>query len=126
MCAAMDHIRLQNLVFYGYHGVHPEERTRGKRFFLDVDLGLDLRSAGRADDLAAAVDYAQVYRVVREVNEGRQFTLLEGLAEEIAARLLAEFPAAEVTVRARKADVSVGGALDGVEVEVHRARGEAG
>ncbi len=48
----MDKISLNRMTFYGYHGVIPEERTLGQRFIVDVDLLLDLKSAGRSDDLA--------------------------------------------------------------------------
>ena len=117
-----DRIRLVNMSFYGYHGVLTEERRMGRKFYIDIELALDLSVAGRSDDLTRTVDYAQVYAMVREIEAGKQYLLLEALAEDIAQRLLERFPAREVVVRARKTEVPVGGVMDYVEVEITRAR----
>ncbi|HUT73335.1 MAG TPA: dihydroneopterin aldolase [Armatimonadota bacterium] len=117
-----DRIRLVNMSFYGYHGVHSEERRMGRKFYIDVELALDLGPAGRADDLSRTVDYAQVYALIREIEAAKQYALLEALAEDIARRLLERFPAQEVVVRARKSEVPVGGVMDYVEVEITRHR----
>ena len=34
----MDKIILNNLGFYGYHGVLSEEKSLGQKFFIDVEL----------------------------------------------------------------------------------------
>ena len=119
---AADRIRLINMSFYGYHGVHSEERRMGKKFYIDVELALDLSAAGRSDDLTKTVDYAEVYALIREIESARQYSLLEALAEDIAQRLLERFPAHEVVVRTRKTEVPVGGVMDYVEVEITRKR----
>ncbi len=121
---ADDHIRLVNMAFYGHHGVDAEERRLGQQFFVDLDLALDLRAAGRQDDLAATVDYARVYQVVAEVEQARSCRLIEALAEGIAEAVLAQFPVAAVTVRVRKPGAPLGGVLDHVEVEITRSRTE--
>ena len=46
-----DEILLEGMRFYAYHGVNPEERALGQRFTVDVVLAVDLRRAGRSDDL---------------------------------------------------------------------------
>lgn len=117
-----DRIRLMNMSFYGYHGVHSDERAMGKKFFMDVEMTVDLQPAGQADDLAQTVDYAQVYGLVKQIQESKQYNLLEGLAEDIAQRLLKEFPIEDVVVRVRKGEVPVGGLMDFVEVEIRRSR----
>jgi len=117
-----DRIRLVGMAFFGHHGVDPEERRLGKKFFLDLELALDLREAGRRDDITATVDYAQVYAAVCEVQQSRQFLLLEGLAEAVAGCILERFPVARVLVRVRKPEVPLGGVVDHVEVEIVRDR----
>jgi dihydroneopterin aldolase len=67
----------------------PEEAGRAQPFEVDVDLCVDLRRAGRDDDLAATVDYSQICEVTRSVIEGPRAVLLEHLAEEIARRAIA-------------------------------------
>jgi 7,8-dihydroneopterin aldolase/epimerase/oxygenase len=119
----MDHLRLQNMTFYGPHGVHPHERELGRTISVDVDLSLDTRVAGETDDLDAALDYSRVYGLVRDTQAAHPYKLLEAIAEAIAKRLLQEFPGVvELTVRVRKREPSVGGWLDFAEVEITRGR----
>src|ERR671920_2279251 len=87
-----DEILLEGMRFYAYHGVNAEERTLGQRFMVDVVLAVDLRRPGQSDDLADTVSYSAVYKVVREIVEGEPRNLIEAVAEEIAAEILAEFP----------------------------------
>ena len=37
----MDKIKLQEMAFYGHHGIDSEENTLGQRFFIDVEMDLD-------------------------------------------------------------------------------------
>jgi dihydroneopterin aldolase len=109
--------------FYGYHGVHAEERKLGRVFFVDVEMALDLAEAGAADDVARTVDYGEVYALVRQIEASKQYALLEALVTDIAAAALERFPRVEeVTVRARKPEVPVGGLMDYAEVEITRRR----
>ncbi len=119
-----DCVFLEGLRFYAYHGVNPEERALGQRFLVDVALAADLRAAGRGDDLARTVDYSAVYTRVRAIVEGSPRRLIEAVAEEVAAALLAEFPATAVTVTVRKPEVALQGAFLGAAgVRIRRARG---
>src|SRR5687768_10448105 len=90
-----DEILLEGLRFYAYHGVNPDERTRGQRFTVDVRLVVDLRRAGQSDDLADTVSYSVVYKLVRGIVEGEPRQLIEAVAEEIAAAILTGFPSVE-------------------------------
>lgn len=119
-----DRIILEDLAFYGYHGVRPEEKSLGQRFVVDLALTLDLASAGRADDLSLTVDYAAAYRVVRELVEGPARDTIESLAEAIATTLLERFERLEaVTVRLKKPAAPIADAQFGnVAVEITRER----
>ena len=57
-----DRLRLEDVRFYGHHGVSTAEQTVGVWFSVDAELTLDLTSAAVSDDLACAVDYGQVAR----------------------------------------------------------------
>ena len=119
-----DEVFLEGLRFYAYHGANPEERVQGQRFVVDVRLAADLSDAGRTDDLADTINYSAAYKRVRAIVEGEPRNLIETVAEEIAAALLADFPATEaVTVTIRKPEVALKGAiLDAAGVRVHRTR----
>ncbi len=121
---ATDAVFLEGLHFYAYHGVNPEERIQGQRFLVDVALEADLRAAGRYDDLTQTINYSAVYKRVRAIVEGPPRQLLEAVAEEIAATLLAEFPTDRVIVTLRKPEVALRGAFLGAAgVRIERARG---
>ena len=118
-----DRIVLVNMRFEGKHGVLEEEQTTAQPFEVDAELILDLRPAGRSDDLSLTVDYRDVFRICRQVVEGPSFRLIETVAETIATRILAEFAAAgvsEVVVRVRKPRVALPGQLDAALVEIRR------
>jgi len=122
---ADDTMFLEGLQFYAYHGVNPEEQALGQRFLVDVALATDLRAAGRSDELARTINYSAVYQRIRAIVEGPPRQLIEAVAEEIAAALLAEFAAEAVTVTVRKPEVALKGAFLGAAgVRIRRAQGE--
>ena len=59
-----DRLILRGLKFHGYHGVHLKEKEMGQTFLVDVDAWLDLRAAGKSDDLNDTVSYTAIYRWV--------------------------------------------------------------
>lgn len=122
--ALPDEILLEGMRFYGYHGVHPEEQRLGQRFAVDVALAVSLRRAGEDDDLEATVSYSAAYAEIRRVVEGEPRKLIEAVAEEIAATLLALDPRVQrVRVRVAKPEAPVKGAiLDTVAVRITRWR----
>jgi dihydroneopterin aldolase len=117
-----DRVVLSNLRFDGVHGYLGWERQQPQPFEVDIELHLDLRPAGLSDDLAKTVDYRLAYDVAREVVEDRTFTLIEAIAEAIAAGLLDRFAVDDVVVRVRKPGVQLGGPLDHAAVEIVRRR----
>ena len=116
-----DCIRIMNMTFYGHHGVEESERELGGRFAVDVELYLDLESAGSTDDLTKTVDYKAVYELVREMEGARNYELVEALAHDVAESILAQFAVDEVIVRVRKQSVPLGGLIDYTEAEIRRS-----
>lgn len=119
-----DKILLEGMHFFGYHGTLPEERTLGQRFTVDVELRLNLRQAGRTDDLTKTVDYSEVYRQARAIAEGEPVNLTETVAERIAAAVLERHAIVHsVRVRVQKPFVRLGDTvLAGSSVEIVRER----
>lgn len=119
----MAKIKLQNMMFFGCHGVYDYEREYGQKFFLDVEMETGDDKAGATDNLADAVDYTAVYRLVKQIVETKQFQLMEALLGHIDRAVLAEFPlVSSVTTRVRKPAVPIAGQLDFVQVEMSRSR----
>ncbi len=125
---ARDEVFLEGLRFYAFHGVNPEEQALGQRFVVDVRIGTDLRDAGHSDDLERTISYSAAYKRIRSVVEGPPRRLIESVAEEIAAALLDDFPAAQtVSVAVRKPEVPMKGSmLDAAGIRIVRSRIEDG
>ena len=113
---------MKNIAFYGYHGTNAHEAELGQRFFMDVEMSLDLGEAIAADDLDRTVNYKAVFEDVRKIAENERFRLLESLAESIACTILERYRVERVVIRIRKPSVPLEGILDHVEVEVDRSR----
>jgi len=116
-------IQLHGLALHGYHGALEHERRDGQRFLFDVEL--EVGEAGASDRLEDAVDYRDVAACVREVSDGRAYTLLEALATALADELLARFPVERVEVRVRKPDVVLDPPVEVAAVTALRERGRA-
>lgn len=118
----MDKILLNGAHFFGRHGVSNEEQQVGGRYVVDIELTCDLGRAGKSDDLAHTISYSEVYRVAREIVEGKSVRLVETLAEAIAQTLLTRFPADAVLVRVKKQPPPTAGIIDSAGVEIFRER----
>nr|MBN2278162.1 dihydroneopterin aldolase [candidate division Zixibacteria bacterium] len=116
----MDVIRLNGMVFYGYHGVSAAEKETGRRFEVDCELEVDLAPPGESDSLQDAVDYVAVHRKIKEIVEGKAYSLMESLAANLAQTILNEFPIYRVTLRIRKVIPPIQGTIDNIEIEVTR------
>jgi 7,8-dihydroneopterin aldolase/epimerase/oxygenase len=103
-------------------GVTPEERTIRQRLSIDVEFSMDAASPARNDSLKDAVDYSKVASVVLQVCQGRAFHLIETVAENLAARILADFPILQVRVLVRKLSPVVEPRVEYVSVEIVRTR----
>jgi 7,8-dihydroneopterin aldolase/epimerase/oxygenase len=117
-------VELAGLELFGRHGALEEERREGQHFLFDVWLDVPDEAAS-SDRLEDAVDYRDVVAAVREVSDGRAYTLLEALAAAVADMLLARFRAERVRVRVRKPDVRLAAPADYAAVSVERARSSA-
>lgn len=119
----MDKILFNGMEFYGYHGVFPEENHLGQRFYVDVEIAMDLSVAGTSDQLEDTVNYADLYKQVQQVMEMERYQLIETAAEQCAKGILAQFPLVqEVFIRLIKPDPPIPGHYRSVGVEILRKR----
>ncbi|HWE69260.1 MAG TPA: dihydroneopterin aldolase [Acidimicrobiales bacterium] len=118
-----DRIELRGLRVLGIHGVLPEEQAKAQPFELDLDLEVDLATAGRTDALADTVDYAGVVDRAGEVIGGPgRYRLLEALAEAIAVTALEDDRVESVTVGLRKLEPPLEADIATVGVRITRRR----
>ncbi|MDA0563562.1 dihydroneopterin aldolase [Streptomonospora sp. S1-112] len=121
MSAGGDRIRLTGLRAFGRHGVLPQERAEGQEFTVDVALALDLREAGRTDDLAATVHYGELADRLVAVVGGEPVDLIETLAERLAQVCLADARVREAEVTVHKPHAPIAHPFDDVAVTVVRS-----
>ncbi|RSK25511.1 dihydroneopterin aldolase [Bacillus sp. HMF5848] len=119
----MDKIILNQLMFYGYHGVLQEETKIGQRFLVDIEIKADLKQAGQSDALEDTINYAEIYKLAQEIVEKEIYKLIEAVADRLAAVILEKYAMAmECTVKVVKPDPPIPGYYESVAVEVTRSR----
>ena len=118
-----DRIVLEGMQFYGFHGVNAEEKSLGQPYVVDLAVEMDLSIPGKSDRLEDTVSYTHLYRSVRKVIEGESRNLLEAAAENVAIRILDEFPVKAVQVRVKKPRPPIKGSfVENAVVEIYRVR----
>ena len=113
-------IELRGIELHGHHGVLDDERERGQRFLVDLDLELADTTAAETDRIEDAVDYRDVLATVVEVSDARAYNLLESFATALADARLRSFPLERARVAVRKPDVGLARPVDDAAVFVER------
>ena len=115
---ATNQMTLRGLRFHAYHGVLEQERIVGNDYEVSVRMSYDMRRAIATDDVANALNYAEVYEVVKRLMM-QPCQLIERVAWRIAVALLDEFPAAKnAEVSLVKLNPPMGADCDGAEVKI--------
>jgi dihydroneopterin aldolase len=118
----MGQIRLNGMEFYAYHGCYREEQLTGNRFSVNITMEIDMKEVSYSDDLRDALDYAEVYELVKQEMAIRSH-LLEHVSRRILDRLFEHFPQLNhASVCIAKHDPPVGGKMQSVEVIQERLR----
>ena len=87
---------LQSLQIDCIVGIFKHERATAQRVVMDIEVDYDFAAAAASDAIGDAVDYAAAAQSVTELVQRRQFQLIETMAEETAAMLLATRPHVQV------------------------------
>jgi dihydroneopterin aldolase len=111
-------ISLSNIVVFGFHGVHLEEKTLGQRFEIDLEYRLTNPPLPWIDEESATVSYVDAYDIVSRVSAEKSFNLIETLANRIIEEMRSRFSIDLIVVRIRKPSVPIQGILDHAGVEV--------
>ena len=117
-------IEVTGLSLYTHHGVSAAEREVGQRLILDLRLEVGEPDATVTDLVEHTVDYGVVCERVALIAQQRSYQTLERLCSAIADRLLEDFDAEEVSVKATKPEPPIALPVESVSVEVWRARAE--
>ena len=113
-------IEVSGLSLFTHVGVTGAEREVGQRLLLDLRLDVGECDATVTDRIEDTVDYAEVCEVVNLVAQQRSYKTLERLCAAIADRLLDEYDAHAVWVKAAKPEPPLPLPVSEVSVEVWR------
>ena len=112
-------IFLRQLRFHAFHGVLDQERRVGNDYVINVVAECDFAHAMQTDELEDTVNYAEIYRVVKE-EMAFPSKLLEHVAGRIGERLFNEFPSLQsLDISIMKVNPPFGADCEGAGVEVH-------
>jgi dihydroneopterin aldolase len=117
-------VEVNGLSLYTHHGVTAAEREVGQRLILDIRLELGEADATVTDRVEDTVDYGRVCEVAALVATQRSDKTLERLCAAIADRLLKDFDAQAVSVKASKPEPPIPLPVEDVSVEVWRELGD--
>jgi dihydroneopterin aldolase len=113
-------VEVRGLSLYTHHGVSDAEREVGQRLVLDLRMEVGECDATVTDLVEDTVDYAAVCERVALVAQQRSYRTLERLCSALADRLLDDFDAEEVWVKATKPEPPIPLPVEEVSVEVWR------
>lgn len=113
------YILLENLRFYAYHGVAPQETLVGNEYTVSLRLKTDITRAMESDDVTDTVNYAEIYQAVKTEMDVPS-KLLEHVAGRIVNHLFNEFPSIEhIDLKLSKRNPPMGADIESAGVEVH-------
>ncbi|HVN59113.1 MAG TPA: dihydroneopterin aldolase [Bacteroidales bacterium] len=113
-------IRIENMEFYAFHGHYREEQIIGNKFIVDLAIETDMEKPGYSDNLQDAVNYQEVYGVVKKEMEHKS-NLLEHIATRILNALFTQVKGIKkATVKVSKMNPVMGGHIGRVSVEITR------
>ena len=117
-------IRLNNMNFYGYHGVYDFEKEQGANFEIDLELFTSLPKSSKSDNIEDTINYEDVYEQVKKAFGSKSYFLLEKLADSISKSIFEEHKIDKLIIRVRKINAPLDGKLDSVEIELKRKRAD--
>ncbi|MDP3435967.1 MAG: dihydroneopterin aldolase [Bacteroidales bacterium] len=114
-------IELIGMEFYAYHGCFKEEQIIGNRFMVNFSAETDLERPGVTDNLSDALNYQELYYMIKEEIEITS-KLLENVALRILERAHTDFPVIKwAQVSISKLNPPIGGKVEASRVVMSRS-----
>lgn len=113
----MDIVYIKELQIQTVIGIYDWEREIQQTVSIDLDMATDIRAAAASEDIGKTLDYKAVSKRLIAFVEAARFMLIETMAEEIAAIVLAEFPVSWLRLRLGKPGAVTGARDVGVIIE---------
>lgn len=119
---AMEKIQITGLSVEAYIGVPQIERDHPQSLLIDLTLEADFSKAVLHDEFSQTIDYLKVVEKVKRAVASRPFSLIEGLAGNIAELILTDSRVETVHVRVRKFPASLVDHVQHISFELTRTR----
>jgi 7,8-dihydroneopterin aldolase/epimerase/oxygenase len=113
-------IEISGLSLYTHVGVSEAEREIGQRLLLDLRIDVGDVDATVTDRIEDTVDYGQVCQTANLVAQQRSYKTLERLCAAIADRVIEDYAARAVWIKAAKPEPPMALPVSEVSVEVWR------
>ena len=116
------YIFLHDIHFYAFHGVLAQEQKIGNDFRIDIKLEYDIAKACCTDNIKDTINYAEVYKIIKEEMEIPS-QLLEHVSARIVNHLFEALPALSgISILLAKRNPPMGADLKeaGIEMNCHR------
>ena len=98
----MDAIIISDLEVAYRVGVPAAERRAAQRLLISVEMQTDFSKAAESDDIAHTIDYFELSQRLLGFGKGREWKLIEKLADDIAKMILRDFRPDAVSVLVKK------------------------
>lgn len=123
MSEKLDTVFLEGVELFGYVGVLEKEKRNGQTFYIDIELGVDLKGAGRSDLLAKTVNYAEVFALAEQLMDEARCDLIESYAEQLSEEIFSYFDLVQkTTITVRKPEAPIEGKFASAGVTIRRDR----
>ena len=109
---------ISGLEVFAFHGCTPQEKERGQRFVIDIELDHDASAAVADDDLGKTIDYDGLTAEIYDLATRERYDLIETLASRIGEHIMATTGAMSVLVRVGKPEAPMRHEVEGVAVEM--------
>ncbi|KAB8311617.1 bifunctional dihydroneopterin aldolase/7,8-dihydroneopterin epimerase [Rahnella sp. Lac-M11] len=113
----MDIVFIEQLNVITTIGAYDWEQTIKQKLVFDIEMAWDNRKSAVSDDVNDCLSYADVSDAVIEHVSSQNFALVERVAEEVAALLLARFNSPWVRIKLSKPGAVAQAANVGVVIE---------
>lgn len=116
-------ISLNDLKFYAYHGVLPQENTVGAYYTINLKIDYSPSSSALVnDELSGTINYAEIYDTVKIIMT-KPKKLLEAVAHEIIKQLMSKYPTIhKIHVSVAKDNPPISSDSKGISIELTGTR----
>tara|TARA_Y100001970_G_scaffold84996_2_gene107191 strand:- start:712 stop:1080 length:369 start_codon:yes stop_codon:yes gene_type:complete len=110
-------IRLNNLNFFAFHGLHKHEINEGQNFNLDLIISYNLSDS--SDCISATIDYMDLYQIIKNTFTGKRFNLLESLGKQLILDIKNKYKTIYyIKINIRKPSIEIDANKDFINVEI--------